>query len=359
MLVLERVITYRILLPAKFGLLFCGLSFHLFSFLKRDFTMCLRAFVVFVFLSAIGWSAKSQNENNEFKVVGYYSLKAAMESPKRVPFKHLTHINLWFLNPDSLGNFTQDLAPLKPFIEKAHRKKVKVLFSIGGGSKQAQYRRLLQDDQRAMLINNLVAVASQYNVDGIDVDLEGGDIDDNYENFIVELARALRSRNKLITAATAIYYKDQVTDKALSQFDFVNIMSYDRTGPWRPEKPGPHAAYEHAVEDLAYFGVDRKIPKEKMTLGVPFYGYGYGPELTSPAISMNFGEIVAAFPGAEHVDQWIRDDGKIIYYNGIPTIKKKTQLAKEKASGIMIWQVRGDAKGSRSLLRAISKAKGD
>jgi GH18 family chitinase len=321
--------------------------------------MRLQSFVAIVFLSAVFSSAQAQNEKDEFKVVGYYALRAAMESPKGAPFKHLTHINLWFLNPDSLGNFTQDLSSLNPFIQKAHRKKVKVLFSIGGGSKQKQYRRLLQDDQRPMLVKNLMAVAKQYNVDGIDVDLEGGDIDDNYENFIFELAQALRSENKLITAAIAIYYKDQFTDKALSQFDFVNVMSYDRTGPWRPEKPGPHAAYEHAVDDLEYFGAERKIPKEKMTLGVPFYGYGYGPELTSPAISMNFGEIVAAFPGAEHVDQWIRDDGKIIYYNGIPTIKKKTELAKEKASGIMIWQVRGDAKGSKSLLKAIDKVKKD
>jgi GH18 family chitinase len=340
------------------GLLFiCFTVYHLirFLFLKKVSTMRLKSFVVFVFLSSIS-SADAQNDKNQFKVVGYYSLRAAMETIKGVPFKHLTHVNLWFLNPDSLGNFTQDLSPLNAFIEKAHRKKVKVLFSIGGGSKQAQYRRLLQDD-RAMLISNLVAVARQNNVDGIDVDLEGGDIDDNYENFIVELARALRSHNKLITAAIAIYYKDQFTDKALSQFDFVNVMSYDRTGPWRPEKPGPHAAYEHAVDDLEYFGTVRKIPKEKMTLGVPFYGYGYGPELTSPAISMNFGEIVAAFPGAEQVDQWIRDDGKIIYYNGIPTIKKKTELAREKASGIMIWQVKGDSKGAKSLLRAISKVK--
>jgi GH18 family chitinase len=319
--------------------------------------MRLKSFAVFVFLSSVLSSVQAQKEKDEFKVVGYYALRAAMESTKGVPFKHLTHINLWFLNPDSLGNFTQDLSSLSPFIEKAHRKKVKVLFSIGGGSKQKQYRRLLQDDQRARLVGNLMAVAKKYNVDGIDVDLEGGDIDDNYENFIVELGQELKSENKLMTAAIAIYYKDQFTDKALSQFNFVNVMSYDRTGPWRPEKPGPHAAYEHAVDDLQYFGVEREIPKEKMTLGVPFYGYGYGPELTSPAISMNFGEIVAAFPGAEHVDQWIRDDGKIIYYNGIPTIKKKTELAKEKASGIMIWQVRGDAKGSKSLLRAINKAK--
>jgi GH18 family chitinase len=132
-------------------------------------------------------------------------------------------------------------------------------------------------------------------------------------------------------------------------------MSYDRTGPWRPEKPGPHATYEHAVDDLRYFGVERKIPREKMTLGLPFYGYGYGPELTSKAISMNYNNIVTTFKGSELVDEWKMPDGKILYYNGIPTIGRKTQLAKEKASGVMIWQVLGDARGRKSLLKVISK----
>jgi spore germination protein YaaH len=207
-----------------------------------------------------------------------------------------------------------------------------------------------------MLIQNLVKEVIKYDLDGIDVDLEGSNIDEYYEKFVVELAAELRKHSKLITAAIAIYYKDQFTDKALEQYDFVNVMSYDRTGPWRPEKPGPHAAYEHAVEDLEYFGVVRKIPKEKMTLGVPFYGYGYGPELTSPAISMGYGEIVETFKGAESEDQWTMPDGKILYYNGIPTIENKTLLAKQKASGVMIWQVLGDAKGPKSLLKAIRRA---
>lgn len=294
---------------------------------------------------------------DNFKVVGYYSLKSALEGGKDAPLKRLTHVNLWFLNPDSLGNFTQDLSDLDRFVSRAHRKNVKVLFSIGGGSKQPQYHRLLKDEHRAEFIRNLVDVAVRSNVDGIDVDLEGSDINTDYEDFVTELGKALRSRDKIITAAIAIYYKDQLSDKALAQYDFVNVMSYDRTGPWRPEKPGPHAGYEHAVDDLEYFATVRKIPREKMTLGVPFYGYGYGPELTSPAISMNYAEIISTFPGAEAVDEWKRDDGMILYYNGIPTIRRKTELAKEKAGGIMIWQVRGDAKGSKSLLKAIHDAK--
>ena len=300
---------------------------------------------------------QSVNSKTKFKVVGYYSLQSAMtDTLSKVPFDKLTHINLWFLNPDTVGNFTQDLSSLQPFINAAHSKGVKVLPSIGGGSSHPYYHALLKDDKRAMFINNLVSVVTKYTLDGIDVDLEGGDIDENYENFVVELAKALRLKNKMITAAIAVYYKDKLSDKALSQYDFVNVMSYDRTGPWRPEKPGPHSTYAHAMEDLEYFGVQRAIPKEKIVLGVPFYGYGYGPELTSPAISMNYGQILARFPGAESSDELKMPDGKILYYNGIATIKQKTTLAKEKASGIMIWQIKGDAQGENSLLKAINEA---
>jgi len=313
---------------------------------------------LFLFLTAVVLAVVDTNAqaDRSFKVVGYYSLNAAMSDVDKSILKQLTHVNLWFLNPDSVGNFTRDLSGLTRFVSAAHSRNIKVLFSIGGGSKQPQYHYLLKDDKRPMLIQNLVKEVIKYNLDGIDVDLEGSNIDEYYEKFVVELAAELRKHSKLMTAAIAIYYKDQFTDRALEQYDFVNVMSYDRTGPWRPEKPGPHAAYEHAVEDLDYFGVVRKIPKEKMTLGVPFYGYGYGPEITSPAISMGYDKIVETFKGAEFEDQWTMPDGKILYYNGIPTIEKKTVLAKEKASGVMIWQVLGDAKGRKSLLKAIRRA---
>lgn len=303
-------------------------------------------------------SANSQtaNKKSTFRIVGYYSLKSAKtDTLGNVPFDKVTHLNLWFLNPDTLGNFTQDFSGLAPFVTAAHARGVKVLSSIGGGSPHPYYHALLKDDKRAAFINNLVAVVTKYNLDGVDVDLEGGDIDENYENFVVELAKELRARNKTITAAIAVYYKDVLSDKALAQYDFVNVMSYDRTGSWRPEKPGPHATYAHAVEDLEYFGIERKIPREKMVLGVPFYGYGFGPDLTSPAISMNYGEIVSQFPGSESSDEFKMPDGKILYYNGIATIKQKTDLAKEKASGIMIWQLKGDATGKHSLLQAINE----
>ena len=47
--------------------------------------------------------------------------------------------------------------------------------------------------------------------------------------------------------------------------------------------------------------------------------------------------------------------GQTIYYYGIPTIRRKSGLAMEKASGIMIWQILGDAPNDLSLLRAINE----
>ena len=155
----------------------------------------------------------------------------------------------------------------------------------------------------------------------------------------------------MITAAIATVYKDQFTDKALAQFDFVNIMSYDRTGPWNLTKPGPHAPYEMAVEDLEYWTKTRGIAKEKLSLGVPFYGYGFGG--TAPE-SISWKNLLLQYPDADQVDERSVNGG-MIYYNGISTIRKKTSLAIEKSGGIMIWQLLQDTTGSQSLLTNIDE----
>jgi len=195
-------------------------------------------------------------------------------------------------------------------------------------------------------------MAIDYNLDGIDVDLEGDRIDANYEKFVIELANSLKPANKMMTSAIATVYKDQFTDKALSQFDYVTIMTYDKTGPWRPEQPGHHSPYSMAVEDLDYWANTRKLDRKKMYLGLPFYGYSFGPKGAS---SMMYKDIVSTFPKSEKKDELKMPDGSILYYNGIPTIQKKVQLAKKNAGGIMFWHIGGDAPGDKSLVSVINK----
>ncbi len=71
----------------------------------------------------------------KFKIVGYYSIRAALTADlNNVPFDKLTHVNVYFLNPDTLGNFNNDLSGLVPFIKAAHAKNVKVLPSIAAAA---------------------------------------------------------------------------------------------------------------------------------------------------------------------------------------------------------------------------------
>lgn len=326
--------------------------------------MKLTLLPILIFLSVTTLTLTAQNIPSNFKIVGYYPIDHAMKADTAdVPFDKLTHVMLAFVNPDSAGNLNQDLGALAPFIKAAHARNVKVLYSIGGGSYQGQYHALLKEPRRQELIKNFVSKVVQYNADGIDVDLESGyafgsEVDPNYGIFIKDLARSLKSKNKLITAALPSSPGNVVTHDVLAQFDFINIMSYDHTGPWSPDRAENHASYSDAMDDLNYYLNTLKVPKDKLILGVPFYGHGFGPALSDPVIAwMTYKEIASTYAGAEWVDHWHLPNGYIMYYNGIPTIKNKTQLAMKKAAGIMIWEVMYDIPdGRKSLLNAINEA---
>jgi len=300
---------------------------------------------------------KNKHERSAFKIVGYYFLNAAIRDTVHADSAYLflnkiTHLNIAFINPDSLGNFNQQLA-IDTLIKKAHDKKVKVLASIGGGGRHEYYKSLLQDGNRKTFINNLIFLINRYRLDGIDVDLEGSDIDSNYQDFVIELADALKPLHKLVTAAIATAYKDQLPDAALQKFDFVSVMSYDQTGPWSPGRPGNHSPYQMAVDDLNYWHTERSIPKEKLVLGLPFYGYGFG-EKDSPVVSMNYKEIMTLYPN-QVSDTLLMPANVVMYFNSLITIENKTRLALKEGGGVMIWQLLGDTNDGHSLLNAVFK----
>jgi len=317
------------------------------------------AFIIVLF-SFFFFCAKSQtkikSQKSTFKVVGYYFLKSALRDSSYADSNYLflnkvTHLNIAFINPDSNGNFTQKFT-IDTLVKKAHEKRVKVLASIAGGGIHEYYHSLLQKNNRKLFIGNLISLVKEYNLDGVDVDLEGDDIGRNYADFVTELSAALKPLHKLMTAAIATAYKNELPDKALRQFDFVNVMSYDNTGPWQPDDPGDHSPYSMAVEDLDYWHNKRAIPKNKLVLGLPFYGYGFGPK-DSPVLSMDYKKIISLYPNAQLSDTLALPGSMFLYFNNKEMIKRKTRLAMQKASGVMIWQLQGDAEGENSLLDVI------
>ncbi|HEY4325503.1 MAG TPA: glycosyl hydrolase family 18 protein [Mucilaginibacter sp.] len=288
---------------------------------------------------------------SNFRIIGYLRVSNISDGTvANVDLSKINYLNIAFINPDQDGNFSVPKG-LSAVLRTAHAKNVKVLASMGGGLAPAYYSTLLLDERRNDFVNRIVKLASDNDFDGVDIDLEGDRIHTNYETFVTTLSAALKQKNKILTAAVATVYKLKYTDRALAQFDFINIMSYDKTGPWNLNNPGQHSPYEMAVSDLDYWTNTRGIAKEKLSLGVPFYGYGFGGN--APA-DMSFHGIIAQYPGAENMDQVAVRGGGIIYYNGIATIKNKTTLALQKCGGIMIWQLLQDASGNKSLLTLIN-----
>jgi len=289
--------------------------------------------------------------NANFRVVGYLMVgdDDAAAKAAQVNFSAITHLNLAFINPQSNGSFVDNPA-LTQIIKLAHDHNVKVLMSMGGGNIPPYFKNFLVDDKRTAFISAIIDVVSKYGFDGVDVDLEGDAVDQYYSRFVTGLSDALAPQKKLITTAIATWFGSNVTDSAIARYDFINVMSYDKTGPWQPSKPGPHAPYSMAVSDLAYWVGTRNIAKEKLNLGLPFYGYGFGG---STASTMLYNEIVSEYPGAENKDEIKLHNGQTLYYNGIPTIKQKTILALQQTGGVMIWELSQDATGNLSLLKNI------
>jgi chitinase len=289
------------------------------------------------------------------KVVAYVpnwiDLKSFAET---IDYAKLTHINIAFENPrNAAGELSFNPANLS-LIARARANHVKILVSIGGGSASSdkvmlnRYFYLLNETNRAGFVAELADYVVTNQFDGLDVDIEGPSVNDDYGAFIHDLAQALKPKGKLLTAALSKGYGgNKVPDSVFADFDFINIMAYDGAGPWSPESPGQHSSFEYATNNVVYW-LDRGLPKHKAVLGVPFYGYGFGSAFRNRDYS--YKAILAEHQGAEKLDQV----GNTIWYNGIPTIKAKSRyVIEQQLGGIMIWSLDYDVPGERSLLNAI------
>ena len=289
------------------------------------------------------------------KVVAYVpnwiDLSAFSET---IDYAKLTHINIAFENPANASGDLSFNGRDDALIAKAHASKVKVLVSIGGGSAsgdkvlKSRYFDLLGEEKRNVFAAKIAEYVASHGFDGLDVDIEGPSINKDYGAFIEALASVLKPKGKLLTAALSKGYGGgQVPDSALGQFDFVNIMAYDGAGYWQPNAPGQHSSFEFAQENVDYW-LKRGLAKSRAVLGVPFYGYGFGEAFRKR--DYPYSALVASYPGAENLDQV----GNTIWYNGIPTIKRKAEyVTSHGLGGVMIWSLDGDVKGERSLLSAI------
>lgn len=293
----------------------------------------------------------------------------------RVDMTHYTHINIAFANPAPDGRMVNGaamacmeggaggavtLAEFDAAIAAAKGAGAKVLISLGGGTIpgcSGNWAELLKPATRPAVVRNLAALADVHGLDGIDVDIEGvllTEIDKagNYTPFIAELGAAMRARGKLLTCATASYEGGMVPISSVPWFDLVNVMSYDAIGPSWGQAGAEHASFDQARRDMALWR-KRGVARERLVLGVPFYGYGFGGYRANYAYRDILAEHGAAAAG-DVIGKRCAGCGYITH-NGPATLARKAALAQAEAAGIMVWEITQDTADS-SLIRGMAAA---
>ena len=202
----------------------------------------------------------------------------------------MTHINYAFghvnqtfngidvANPDRLHQISA---------LKQQNPDLKVILSVGGWG-SGRFSEMAADSlNRASFAADAKRVIDEFNLDGIDIDWEYptssragiSSSPDDTQNYTL-LMRDLRSAigpDKLLTLATPGNARFYDFPAILHYIDFVNIMSYDIGQAKAHKHQAPLYESEHTrltADQALKAHLEAGIPKDKLTLGLPFYGRG-------------------------------------------------------------------------------------
>ena len=285
------------------------------------------------------------------KVVAYFPYWQA-DQLQDLPLKSVTHINYAFASPTWDGGLMPLSYPdvARDLIARAAGENIPVLLSVGGWDHNGQilspvFRQATQTpENRHRLVQDILQMVRDYGFAGVDIDWEypSEATAPAYEAFMLELADALHSEGKLLTAAVVAGVLPNgllsptafaQTDAVLQAVDWINIMAYDGG------VGALHSPYDWAVECLFFWR--SRVPAEKAVLGIPFYGLP-GPVAAS--------ELLPYVPNGDS----LLLGGDLIFFNGPATVREKTIAACTYGGGVMIWEVTLDGP-QHPLLATIQK----
>lgn len=300
-----------------------------------------------------------------FYVVGYFPSYRNLTDIPDQKFKMCNAVNYAFFSVNAGGTITVNNSALtSQFIAKTKANGAKAFLSIndGFGDGKTNFKAMASGAAgRTNFIRNVMANVRQFGFDGVDVDWEFPTTSDGtdltFTALMKELSDSLHTAAKyyLTAAITAGKYvggtRDAIKTELFSYVDFFNVMAYDDFNTTVPYKQ--HSDYALATTCLNYWLNTRGMPSQKCVLGFPAYGRPSG--ITQTGTVLGYKDILSR-GGSSQSDSAIVTNGGFtnytIYYNGQPTVKKKTILAKQTANGVMMWEKWFDAMDGNSLLKA-------
>ncbi|MEZ6189881.1 MAG: glycoside hydrolase family 18 protein [Phycisphaerales bacterium] len=219
-------------------------------------------------------------------------------TPDQVPLDKLTHICHAFIKADTQGHLIPERAmPNRPLIDAAHKHGVKVLISVGGSESDAFLAPVAADPAKLdLFVHELIDYVKSNDYDGIDLDWEFPNSEASAQGLIrmiallrqsIDKLEADTARDYLLTRAVggAWAYTYIPTEVFRDNFDFLNVMCYDCTGPWA-ELAGHHSPLTASIEGakhnvataeqtLKHWRDERGLPTSMLVMGLPAYGRGF------------------------------------------------------------------------------------
>lgn len=308
-------------------------------------------------------------KSSQYKVIGFYpSWRKSTLPMSEIQYSKLTRVVYSFAVPNSDGTMDlSDISDISDLVDIAHSHGVEVYFSVGGGDGSTNFAWIAtKKEYMDRFVNEVCDFVFRNCLDGVDIDWEywtpnNGTVFQSESSAFLYVVKSINAKLKPYNKGISIdlgasswsgrhFYND-----VIPFIDEAQIMCYDFTGPW--SAPGPHSSYEQSIGSgssvnstgLAYWIGYRGWPKEKIVLGVPFYGRDFD---NGGGEGISYSDILILNPDAYKYD---RVDN--IYYNGTGTISRKIQyVIDNKLPGIMIWEIGQDSSAdSTSLLNAIYK----
>jgi hypothetical protein len=274
------------------------------------------------------------------QVVGYLPYYR-QSSFSKMDLNLLTWINYFSIQANADGTLSTpnvNDTNLATVVNAAHAKRVGVSITVGP---QSFNTVAASATARATFVNAIKSYITARNLDGVDIDWESpatGANQVNYGLLIDDLYAALHPIGKKITAATNPWTKE-IPVPATQKMDWVNVMCYD----FDFANHSTYAASTDGMDQWQYYGV----AKDKLVMGVPFYGrsgtsWSASTSYSYPTILNDYKAKTGSYPGPD-VDSYVNTSGATVYFNGVTTMEKKAAFVRDNSyAGMFTWELGQD-----------------
>ncbi len=248
-------------------------------------------------------------------VSGYYvGYQRDLYPPDRVDYAAMTHILIGRVTPNWDGTVDThfDIDPVKgpafarDTIQRARQAKTKTLLMVGGAGEYGDWVSAASSANRAQFVSNLVQIVEQFGVDGLDLDWEPIAASD--EQTVLQLVKDLKKARPGILLSFPVGWVNTNFPDVTSFYgelaevvDQLNIMSYDMSGAYpgwsswhNSALYGEGGTMPSSISSSVNAYVAAGVPKEKLGIGLAFYGQCWTPPVTGPRQDSEGSQIVAS-----------------------------------------------------------------